>query len=127
MTKIAIPIFHNRVSPVLDSCQHILLVEIAGNTEKDRQTVFLGDSNLADRCSTLVKMGTRIVICGGVSEILANMIKGSNIRLINGIAGDIDEVVLAFLENRLQLPAFYMPGFKPNLLAKDNHQRKDKT
>lgn len=114
ITKIAIPTFQNRVSPVLDSCNHILLVDIVDNAEQDRETVFMGACTLADRCSTLVKMGISIVICGGVSETLANMIKGSDILLINGIAGDIDDVITAYLENRLQLPVFYMPGFKPN-------------
>lgn len=114
MTKIAIPTFQNRVSPVLDSCNHILLVDVVDNAEQDRETVFMGECTLTDRCSTLVKMGISIVICGGVSESLANMIKGSDISLINGIAGDIDEVINAYLENRLQLPVFYMPGFKPN-------------
>ena len=115
MTRIAIPTFHNRVSPVLDSCNHILLVDIAGDNEEDRETVYLGECTLTDRCSSLVKMGISIVICGGVSETLANMIKGSDIKLINGIAGDIEEVIQAYLENRLQLPVFYMPGFKPDI------------
>ena len=113
MTKIAIPTFQNRVSPVLDSCNHILLIDIVGDAEQDRETVYMGECTLTDRCSTLVKMGIGTVICGGVSETLANMIKGSDIALINGIAGDIDEVIKAYLENRLQLPVFYMPGFKP--------------
>lgn len=114
MTKIAIPTFQNRVSPVLDSCNHILLVDVTDNTEQDRETVFMGECTLTDRCSTFVKMGIKTVICGGVSESLANMIKGSDIVLINGIAGDIDEVIKAYLENRLQLPVFYMPGFSPH-------------
>jgi len=114
MTKIAIPTFQNRVSPVLDSCNHILLVDVVDNAEQDRETVFMGECTLTDRCSTLVKMGISIVICGGVSEALANMIKGSDISLINGIAGNIDEVIKAYLENRLQLPVFYMPGFNPS-------------
>ena len=113
-TKLAIPTFQNRVSPVLDSCNHILLVDIVDNIEQDRETVFMGECTLTDRCSTLVKMGISIVICGGVSETLANMIKGSNIVLINGIAGDIDEVIEAYLKKRLQLPCFYMPGFSPH-------------
>ena len=50
--------------------------------------------------------------CGGVSETFANMLTGVNIRLFNGIAGDMDDVITAFLGERLDKPQFYMPGFR---------------
>ncbi len=115
MTKVAIPIFQNRVSPVLDSCKHMLLIDIENGAEQDRETVFLGDMSLGERCRVFTKMGVTLVICGGVSELLANVLKGSQIDLANGIAGDVDEVIRALLQDRLYLPEFYMPGFKPNI------------
>ena len=114
MTKVAIPIFHNRVSPVLDSCTHMLVVDIDQSSEMERENVFLDDMSLTERCSIFKKLGVRVVICGGISETFAKMLKGFNTRLINGIAGDVDQVLSAFMDDHLDNPEFYMPGFKAN-------------
>jgi predicted Fe-Mo cluster-binding NifX family protein len=119
MRKIAVPIFQNRVSPVLDSCKYLLVVDTEAMAEKVRSTVYLGDMSLTERCNLLCKLKVTNVICGGVSELFANLIKGSHIALINGIAGNVDDVISAFLMDRLYLPEFYMPGYKPNILVKD--------
>jgi hypothetical protein len=38
------------------------------------------------------------------------MIEGAGIKTITGIAGEIEEVLAAFLADRLDEPYFYMPG-----------------
>ena len=114
MKKVAIPIFQNRVSPVLDSCRHMLLIDMEQHTDMKRETVYMDEMSLTERCRIFAKLGVTIVICGGVSEVFSNMLMGANIRLINGIAGEIDDVITAFLEERLDMPQFYMPGFRQN-------------
>jgi predicted Fe-Mo cluster-binding NifX family protein len=117
MKKVAIPIFQSRVSPVLDSCRHMLLIDMEQGNDMKRERVYLDEMSLAERCGLFAKLDVTIVICGGVSEVFANMLMGANIRLINGIAGEIDDVITAFLEERLDKPQFYMPGFR------QDHQR----
>ena len=119
MKKVAIPIFQDRVSPVLDSCRHMLLIDLVQGTEIDRETVYMDEMSLTERCGLFAKLDVTIVICGGVSEVFANMLMGANIRLINGIAGGIDDVITAFLKERLDKPKFYMPGFRQN----NRHER----
>ena len=114
MKKVAIPIFQNRVSPVLDSCRCMLFIDIEQDTEMDRETVYLDEMSLTERCGIFEKLGVTMVICGGVSEVFANMLIGAGIRLLNGIAGEIDDVIIAFLGKRLDKPQFYMPGFRQN-------------
>jgi len=112
MKKVAIPIFQNRVSPVLDSCRHMLVIDIEQGAEVHRETVYLDEMSLTERCGIFAKLDIVIVICGGVSEIFANMLMGAHIRLVNGIAGDMDDVITAFLGEYLDKPQFYMPGFR---------------
>ena len=112
MKKVAIPIFQNRVSPVLDSCRHLLVVDIEQNTEIERATVYLDEMSLTERCGIFEKLDVTMVICGGVSEVFANLLMGADIALLNGIAGEINDVIQAFLEQRLDKPQFYMPGFR---------------
>ena len=112
MIRVALPTFQNRVSPVIDSCAHMLVVDIHQSGEIGRENVFLGDMSLAERCSIFNKLNVHIVICGGISETFANMLTSMDIRLINGIAGDIDAVLSAYRSDQLNSPAFFMPGFK---------------
>ena len=112
MKRVAIPIFQNRVSPVLDSCRNMLVIDVEQGAEVRRETVYMDEMSLTERCGIFTKLGIVIVICGGVSEIFANILLGGHIRLVNGIAGDVDDVITAFLGEYLDKPQFYMPGFR---------------
>jgi predicted Fe-Mo cluster-binding NifX family protein len=112
MIRVAIPTFQNRVAPVIDSCRHILIVDIVAGSEIQRENIFLGHISMSERCSVLRKMGVSVVICGGISETCARMLKSFDVRLINGIAGQVDDVLTAFIGDHIDNPSFYMPGFK---------------
>jgi predicted Fe-Mo cluster-binding NifX family protein len=112
MVRVAIPTFRSRVSPVLDSCTRLLLVEVEHNREIERNEIYLDELSLTERMNILRKSHVTTVICGGISDMLQNMLQNANIYLISGIAGEIDQVVAAYLSKRLDEPQFNMPGFK---------------
>lgn len=68
--------------------------------------------SLFERLKILQKLNVSIVICGGVSDFFYKMIKGAKIRMIEGIAGEVEEVLIAHLRNCLNDPIFFMPGFE---------------
>jgi predicted Fe-Mo cluster-binding NifX family protein len=115
MVKVAIPTFRSRVSPVLDSCTRVLLVEVEDNREIERNEMYLDELSLTERMNILRKSRVTTVICGGISDMLQNMLQSAKICLISGIAGEIDQVVAAYLSKRLDEPRFHMPGFKAEL------------
>jgi predicted Fe-Mo cluster-binding NifX family protein len=112
MVRVAIPTFRSRVSPVLDSCTRVLLVEVEHNREIERNEIYLDELSLTERMNILRKSHVTIVICGGISDMLQNMLQSAKIYLISGIAGEIDQVVDAYLSEKLDEPRFHMPGFK---------------
>jgi len=105
---------------VLDTCQHLIVFDVESGEEISRQTVFLGEMPLSDRFDIINNLGVVTLICGGVSETFANMLTGSNVFLRNGVAGDVDEVISAFLDDRIDMPRFYMPGYKPDSSVKED-------
>jgi predicted Fe-Mo cluster-binding NifX family protein len=113
MAKIAIPTFQKRVSPVLDTCKHILVINCKNGSEIDRENIFLGDMTLNERCRIFEKIGVSVIICGGISEAFGKILKDVKLRLKNGIAGEIEDVLSAYFSGCLDNPKFYMPGFKP--------------
>ena len=112
MVRVAIPIFRSRISPVFDSCTRVLLVDIEHNREMERSEIYLDELSLTERLSILQKSRVAIVICGGISDLLQNMLQSVKISLIAGIAGEVEQVVTAYLSERLDEPQFHMPGYK---------------
>lgn len=112
MVKVAIPIFKSRVSPVFDTCAHLLVIDFHQGKEIQRQEIYLDRLSLTEREPILKKLDVTTFICGGISETLHNMLKASGKRLIIGIAGEVDKVLAAFLDDRLDEAQFQMPGYK---------------
>jgi predicted Fe-Mo cluster-binding NifX family protein len=110
MTKIAIPIFHERISPVLDSCKRLLIIDVEHGREQERMEIFLDDLSLTDRCQFIRKIKVNVLICCGISDILDTMLQSAGVRLICGIVGNVEQVVSAFLNDRLNDPCFHMPA-----------------
>jgi predicted Fe-Mo cluster-binding NifX family protein len=112
MNRIAIPVYKSRVSPVFDSCARLLLIDLNQNQEVDRTEILCGGLSELERLTMLKKLSVCTVICGGISDGFYKMISSSEISVIIGIAGEVDQVLTAFLGNRLGEPCFYMPGYK---------------
>jgi predicted Fe-Mo cluster-binding NifX family protein len=51
------------------------------------------------------------LICGGISEFLGKMLQASGISVMAGIAGQVEEVLEAFISGRIHEPGYRMPGF----------------
>jgi predicted Fe-Mo cluster-binding NifX family protein len=116
--RIAIPMFRLRVSPVFDTATRILIVDIEKDREVDRKELYLNAMSLTERVTILQKSGVSNVICGGISDILANMLSSAKIDLIGDIAGEIEQVLAAYRAKRLDDPRFLMPGARTSPPAK---------
>lgn len=111
MTCIAIPKFQTRVSPVLDTCSHLLLIEVEKNSEIDRHQIYFDNISLDDRLNIIKNMNVDVIICCAVSEVMDKMLRAADIQLVCGIVGDINLVLKAYLCNKLDDTCFHMPGF----------------
>ncbi len=111
--KVGITAWGNVVSPVFDAARALLVVEINGGTIVSRERLPMAGSSAEQqlqKLQTLRESGIEVLICGAVSEIPANMIESSGIRLIPFISGSIDAVLQAFLKQQLPAADFLMPG-----------------
>lgn len=111
MTRVAVPKFKSRVSPVFDSCTRVLLVDIEQNREIARNEIYLDEFSLIERANILQKSRITTIICGGISDVLKNMLVNLHIGLITGIAGEVEQVVEAYMAGQLDDSRFHMPGY----------------
>lgn len=112
MATIAIPIFKSRVSPVFDTCTQLLLIDLEDNRQLSRKEFDLNNFSLRERLQLLEKNDVAVIICGGISDVFHAILSNSNILLISGICGNVDEVIKAHIDGRLNDPCFFMPGYK---------------
>ena len=112
MIRIAIPIFHNRVSPVLDTCTRLLIIDFDGKVDVEKREIPFDVYSQSERFKIVKNLNPDAIICCGISEVFDKMLQSAGIRLISGIAGDVEQVTEAFLANRIDDPRFRMPGYK---------------
>ena len=109
--KLALPVWENRVSPVLDTASRLLVVEVKEDGDVSRFEIFLDERDLSRRCMRIQGLGIDALICGAVTRHFSEMLKASGIDVIPGISGQPDEVLAACLEGKLAHSKYLMPGW----------------
>jgi predicted Fe-Mo cluster-binding NifX family protein len=108
--NVAIPILEDRVSPVFDVAQSVVLIELDARQELRRRTFELLSRDLGQRVAEVLRHGVNVLICGAISRPLEAMLQAAGIRVIPQICGDVEDVVQAFIASHLNDRAFLMPG-----------------
>ena len=107
--RVAIPIWGDRISPVLDAATRLLVVDTGGQ-ETVRSVVDLQGDDMVRRCARIEKLEVDRLICSAVSNPFYQRLLAANIRVIQGISGPVEEVLKAYLQGNLFQEAFFMPG-----------------
>lgn len=111
--KIAIPVWNGFVSSVFDFAHRLLVVDIENAKVVNRSEVALESQSLPQRTGNLKNLGVDVLICGAISQALANMVTASGIQVLPYVTGDVDNVLQAYLTGQLVQPQFTMPGCWP--------------
>ena len=112
--RIAIPVWDDKISPVLDTASKLLVVELKDRKESSRFEIYLDEQELSRRCVRIKGMDIETLICGAVSRPFWSMLEGFGINIIQGISGHPEEVLKAYLNGNLFHSGFLMPGCKRN-------------
>jgi predicted Fe-Mo cluster-binding NifX family protein len=118
---LAIPVWDDQVSTTLDFARALVLVEVQGGREVSRKEVVLGDGPAAGKARKLRNLGVGVVLCGAVSQSLAQAVSGAGIQIVPYVSGPIDEVLGAYLCGRLSEPRFMQPGCRPGARRRWRH------
>lgn len=113
--RIAVSIWGDKVSPVLDTATKLLIIESGTQKKGSRFEVFLIKKDISQRCSFIRKLEIDVLICGAVSRLFSEMLKASGIKIISEISGPAEDVLEAYLNGNLLQPKFLMPGSKNNI------------
>jgi len=112
--RIAIPIWDDKISPVLDTASRLLIVEVEDQRESSRFETYLDVQDLPGRCFRIQGLEVDTLICGAISRPYLRRLMASGIKIIPGISGHPEDVLEAYLKGTLSNSRFLMPGCKKN-------------
>ena len=93
--------WQDRVSPVFDVADHLLLLDVEGRREVDRKSLRLAGLGPFERVKTLSELGVDVLLCGAISLALEKAIIGAGIRVVGFLGGELENVIQAFLDGNL--------------------------
>jgi predicted Fe-Mo cluster-binding NifX family protein len=121
-TTVAIPVWEGQVSTTFDFARKLLVVEVDRGRELSRKEVLLRDEPVRGKARTLQDQAVQIVLCGAVSQPLAQAISQIGIQIIPYVSGPVDRVLAGYLCGRLAEPCFLQPGCRPAARRRWRHQ-----
>ncbi len=113
--RIAVPVWGDKISPVLDTASRLQVFELVENTWLTEFETFLKEKEISKRCSRILKLKVDAIICGAVSRYMSDILAAAGIKIIAGIAGCYTEVLEAYQEGRLFCDRFLMPGYSHDM------------
>jgi len=108
--RIALSAWNGRISPVFDVAQKLLLIDVAGGREVGRTVVEMNERAFALRAAKVRELGANVLLCGAISRPLASLVGSSEVKLMAFLAGEVEDVLGAYLAGKLPASEFMMPG-----------------
>jgi predicted Fe-Mo cluster-binding NifX family protein len=108
--RIAISIWEDKISPVLDTASKLLVIDKDTQKESSRFEANLLEQDMSQRCFFIRGLDLDVLICGAVSRQLSEMLKACGIKIISGISGPAEDVLDAYQKGALLHSGFFMPG-----------------
>ena len=110
MAKVAFATWDERIAPVFDTAQELIVVEAEGERVLRQARETLGVDLPVGRALRLRELGVRTLVCGAISNLLHVVLASYGIRVVPFIAGNHREVVQAWLAGGFDRGALAMPG-----------------
>jgi predicted Fe-Mo cluster-binding NifX family protein len=108
--KAAFAYLDKRIAPVFDTAHRIHVVEVeSGRIVSETQELLVHDLPM-QKTLRLAELGVGTLICGAISRPLQVMAAVYGIQVMPFVAGDLKEVIQAWLKGGLHGSAFAMPG-----------------
>jgi len=107
--NVALTVWGNRISPVFDSAQTLLIAEIRNDQVVDRK-IQLFQATMFNRCLRLLEqLDVRVLICGALCEGPVRLLEACNIEVIPFVTGETEKILQYYVDGK-DLTEFVMPG-----------------
>lgn len=109
--KAAFTTWNNRIAPVFDVSRMACIVEAeSGDIVGERLEAFQNELP-ARKIMRLVEWEVETLVCGAISRTMQSILTAQGIRVIPFVAGELHDVIDAWLAGRINNGGFAMPGY----------------
>lgn len=108
--KIAFAYWDERIAPVFDTARHVRVLEVTSGRIVNEADETLPEDLIVQKALQLVQLGIDTLVCGAISRSLHAAVNAYGIRVIPFVAGNLRDVIQAWISGNLTLDAFSMPG-----------------
>ena len=110
MMKTAFAYWDNRIAPVFDTARHLHVVEAESERIIRETQEPLADDLPVKKALRLADLGVGVLVCGAISRPLHELVASYGIQVFPFVAGELREIIQAWLDGNLGRDAFAMPG-----------------
>ena len=107
---IAIPISHERISPLFDTAARLLLITRRRGKEVGRKEIILNPQPLEGLARSVAEMRVDVLLCAAISESLLRDLERRRVQVRPHLCGEVESVLRAFDCGQLRRDEFRMPG-----------------
>jgi predicted Fe-Mo cluster-binding NifX family protein len=108
--KAAFAHWNKRIAPVFDTARAVHVVEARDGAIISETQALLPEELPLHKALRLAELGVDTLVCGAISRAADELVAAYAIRVIPFVAGDLGEVIRAWLNGTLARDAFTMPG-----------------
>lgn len=108
--RLAVAVWGGRISPLFDVARQLLVLDVREGRPSGRVEVALPGGDLCAQADRLASTRATTLVCGAISRPLASMLVARGIHVLGFTAGDVEQVIAAYLADALPADALLMPG-----------------
>lgn len=110
MEKVAIPIWDERISPVLDSAACLAVFDVEDDLEPQRQLINIPQAHFTLKAKYIADLKVDTILCGAISRPLRGILIRRGINVYPWLTGEVMDVLQAYLSGELASERFALPG-----------------
>ena len=108
--KTAFSVYGDRIAPVFDTADRVFVVRSAAGGAVAEAWEAVPSEDPFRKVAHLAGLGIQALVCGAVSRPVQEMLAAQGIRITPFVTGELQSVMAAWREGRLNGAAFAMPG-----------------
>jgi len=108
--RVAFAYWEGRIAPVFDTATRVLVVEAQAGRIGAQTEEVLPEAASIQKVLRLAELDIGILVCGAISRQMQTLVAGCGIRVIAFRAGNLRDVLPAWVNNTLTGWDFAMPG-----------------
>jgi predicted Fe-Mo cluster-binding NifX family protein len=111
--KAAFATWNNRIAPQFDAARHTYIVEVRSEAIVAEHLEAFKLKLPVQKVRRLVELGVGTLVCGAISRPIQALLMAQGIHVVPFVAGELGEVIQAWINDELANDLFAMPGRHP--------------